>query len=192
MRKQHSGWRLVSLALSLAALGLLTLKPAQAHRPASVGSPQPNVYIPLVARIPAPNWLQFNFDSRHSGASPLETRITPANVSSLTLLFQVTLPAIADGAPAYLSGVTTPGGVRDLVFLTTRDGRIIARDARSGAPVWAKQVGPGGCLINHNTSRNEPCYTTSSPAIGPVFVIAQRTEAVSRAPIRSGMIFNPP
>ena len=160
---------LLSFVLVLLVAGSLTLvrNPAHAHSPALPAAPQPYAYFPFLFRFPAYNWLQFNFDSRHSGNNTLEGRLSPANVATLTLLFQVTLPAVADGAPVYLSDVTTPTGVRDLVFVTTRDGRIIARDAHSGAPVWLKQYGPAGCLINHNTSRNESCYTTSSPAIDP-------------------------
>jgi hypothetical protein len=67
----------------------------------------------------------------------------------------VALPAIADGAPAFLAAVQTPGGVKDLLFLTTKDGRILARDAATGATVWSKQPATG------------PRYTTSSPAIDP-------------------------
>ena len=45
----------------------------------------------------------------------------------------VTLLATADGAPVFLEGVTTPSGIKDLLFVTTRDGRIIALDAQNGA-----------------------------------------------------------
>jgi outer membrane protein assembly factor BamB len=85
----------------------------------------------------------------------------------LQMLFQVSVPGIADGAPVYLSNVSTASGLRDVIFVTTRDGRIAALDAHSGVLLWSKQYGPSGCLINHNPSRNEPCYTTSSPAIDP-------------------------
>src|SRR6202023_3413173 len=85
------------------------------------------------------DWLQFDFDGRHTGVNPFETQITSANVGDLRVLFNVTLPDVADGAPAYLSGVPTASGKRDLLFLTTRDGRLLALDALSGATVWARQ-----------------------------------------------------
>ena len=50
------------------------------------------------------------------------------------------------------------------LFVTTRDGRIIALDAQNGAVVWNHQYGPGACTINNGGSA---CYTTSSPAIDP-------------------------
>jgi outer membrane protein assembly factor BamB len=101
------------------------------------------------------DWLQFDFDARHTGVNPFETQITSANVGDLRVLFNVTLPDVADGAPAYLSGVSTASGTRDLLFLTTRDGRLLALDALSGATVWVQQPA------------NAPRYTTSSPAIDP-------------------------
>ncbi len=124
-------------------------------------------YLPVIFNAPSYNWLQFNGDPTHSGNNTLETAITIDNVSQLQLVFQIPLPAFVDGSPVYLSRVSTPGGIRNLIFLTTRDGRILALDAFNGATVWSKQYGPAGCLINNNTSRNEACYTTSSPAIDP-------------------------
>ncbi len=116
------------------------------------------------AAAPAYNWLQFNGDPQHSGANTREKTILPGNVSALKLWFQVTLPGNADGAPVYLSAVSTPGGVRDLIFVTTINGWIVALDGRTGATVWSHQNGPGSCHINNGAN---VCYTTSSPAIDP-------------------------
>jgi PQQ-like domain len=101
------------------------------------------------------DWLQWGFDSRHSGVNNLETTIHAGNVASLHLLYRVTLPAVVDGAPAFLPGVTTPQGVKDLLFLTTKSGILLAIDAATGGIVWSKQAAAG------------PNYTTSSPAIDP-------------------------
>jgi outer membrane protein assembly factor BamB len=101
------------------------------------------------------DWLQFGFDSRHTGVNPFETHLSPANVGTLRVLFKVRLPAVADGAPAYLSGISTAAGTRDLLFLTTKDGRLLALDALSGETLWSHQPASG------------PNYTTSSPAVDP-------------------------
>src|SRR5438128_1110865 len=113
---------------------------------------------------PAYDWLQFGGDPQHSGNNTVETALTPANVSGLVQKYQVTLLATADGAPVFLEGVTTPSGIKDLLFVTTRDGRIIALDAQNGAQVWSHQYGAGACQIN---GMGGACYTTSSPAIDP-------------------------
>jgi hypothetical protein len=124
-------------------------------------------YLPIIEKSNPYDWLQFNGDASHSGSNILENKISVRNVGQLQKLYQVTLPGIADGAPVYLSNVYTANGVRDLIFVTTRPGHIAALDAHTGALVWSKQHGPGGCLINNNQSLNESCYTTSSPAIDP-------------------------
>ncbi|HEX3525725.1 MAG TPA: PQQ-binding-like beta-propeller repeat protein [Thermoanaerobaculia bacterium] len=101
------------------------------------------------------DWPQFNLDARHSGASAQETALHAGNVTTLHMVYSVALPAIADGAPAFLAGVSTAGGVKDLLFLTTKDGRILAVDAATGTIVWSKQPA------------TTPRYTTSMPAIDP-------------------------
>lgn len=114
------------------------------------------------------DWPQFNGDAAHSGNNTAESTLTASNVSGLTRLFHATFPATADGAPAYLNAVAIPGGTKDLVYVTTRDGYIVALDAHTGATVWSHQNGPGTCHINTTSSASgTPCYTTSSPAIDP-------------------------
>src|SRR5215472_3990390 len=110
------------------------------------------------------DWLQYNGDSQHSGNNTLEMIISASNVSGLSFQFQATLPAIADGAPVYLSGVLTLSGTRDLLFVTTKAGHIVALDAHTGTSIWSHQNGPGTCKINNGSAT---CYTTSSPAIDP-------------------------
>jgi PQQ-like domain len=110
------------------------------------------------------DWLQFGGNPQHSGNNTSETTITPANVSTLVSKFEATLPSIADGAPVFLEGVTTAGGVKNLLFVTTKNGWIVALDAQTGTTVWSHQNGPGTCKINNGSS---VCYTTSSPAIDP-------------------------
>lgn len=110
------------------------------------------------------DWPQFDGNAQHSGSNTQEAAITVGNAGTLHRLFQVALPAVADGAPAYLGGASTPGGPRDLLFVTTKAGHIIALDAHSGAQVWSHQYAAGSCTINNGS---QPCYTTSSPAIDP-------------------------
>ncbi|MDD5369641.1 MAG: PQQ-binding-like beta-propeller repeat protein, partial [Anaerolineaceae bacterium] len=127
------------------------------------------IFLPWVVAAPASDtngydWLQFGGNPQHSGVNSLETLISPANVSGLHQAFQVQLAGVADGAPVYLHSVATPGGTRNLLFLTTTDGRLLALDAKSGAQVWTQQVGAGACRVNNGTGA---CFTTSSPAIDP-------------------------
>lgn len=110
------------------------------------------------------DWPQFNGNSQHSGNNTQETTITKANVAQLQFVYQVSLPGIADGAPAYLNSVSTPQGVKNLIFVTTMDGTIAALDAQNGSLLWSHQNPAGSCRINNGPLT---CYTTSSPAIDP-------------------------
>ena len=122
------------------------------------------LWVTLAAPPASPyDWLQFNGNAAHTGNNVAETIIAVGNVASLTQKFQSTLPGTADGAPVLLQGVTTPAGVKDLLFVTTTDGFIVALDAQNGASAWNHQNGPNGCI----DSNGSICFTTSSPAIDP-------------------------
>jgi len=110
------------------------------------------------------NWLQFAGSSSHQGNNSSESTLTTANVSGLHQLFQTTLPSTADGAPAFVENVSTPGGTRNLLFVTTRAGDLVAVDAVTGAIVWQAHHPAGSCKINNGSST---CYTTSSPVVDP-------------------------
>ncbi|MGI8827969.1 MAG: NBR1-Ig-like domain-containing protein, partial [Chloroflexota bacterium] len=110
------------------------------------------------------DWPQFNGDSQHSGNNTQETLIDRSTVGGLHKVFATSLPDIADGAPAALDSVATPSVTRDLLFITTKLGYIVAVDAHSGAVVWQRQFVAPGCLI---ASSSTPCYTTSSPVTDP-------------------------
>jgi hypothetical protein len=100
------------------------------------------------------DWLQFGGDSRHSGSNTLETNITAQNVSGLQQLFKIDLPETIEGTPMVLTNVSTPSGVHDVGYVTTRTGVILAFDAYTGSTLWSKQA--AGSQI-----------TMSSPAIDP-------------------------
>src|SRR5260370_15038066 len=84
----------------------------------------------------ASDWLQFNFNGQHTGNNQQETTIQRANVSALHVRYQVTLPSVADGTPAFLQSVSTGLGVKDLLFLNTKDGHVLALDAATVATIW--------------------------------------------------------
>ena len=111
---------------------------------------------PVASLFAAYDWLQFDVNPQHSGNNTQEQAITMSNVSSLHQIFpKVSLPSIVDGAPAYLSSVSTLSGTRDLLLVTTKAGHIMALDAHNGSTVWSHQPATG------------PRYTTSSPAVDP-------------------------
>lgn len=110
------------------------------------------------------NWLQFDFNAEHSGNNTEETTIGMGDVSKLHELYRVSLPGVADGAPSYLCDLHTRFGVMNALYLTTKNGYIVALDAGTGKIIWEHQYGPGKYKINNGY---QPIYTTSSPAIDP-------------------------
>jgi hypothetical protein len=111
--KQIGRW---FVGLVMLALVLTEAADAVRSQPQRAGNSLPTVldkflYLPLIVTSSAGNdWLQFNVDPQHSGSTTAETSLTASNVVSLTKLFQVSLPDIADGAPVYLSAVSTTLG----------------------------------------------------------------------------------
>jgi outer membrane protein assembly factor BamB len=110
------------------------------------------------------DWLQFNFDPQHSGNNTKEIKINQQNVGNLHQLFKISLPSIADGTPVYLGDIKTLTGSVNLIFVTTKEGHIIAINALNGNIIWTHQYGTGKYHINNGHLLT---YTTSSPAIDP-------------------------
>jgi hypothetical protein len=102
----------------------------------------------------AVDWLQWGYDQTHTGNNVDETTIGAGNVAQLTRRYQVTISATANVAPVYASAIETPSGTRDLLFVTSQNGRLTAFDAFDGSVAWSK-----------DTSGTSP--TESSPAIDP-------------------------
>ncbi len=108
------------------------------------------------------DWLQFDFNPQHNGNDTKEKKISTQSVGRLHQLFKVSLPSIADGAPAYLSNVMTSSGTINMIFVTTKDGHIIGLNAANGKTIWSHQYGTGSYRINNGFNDT---YTTSSPAV---------------------------
>ena len=132
------------------------------HRPRSAARWAGLLALPLL--LAGCNWLQFGGGPGHQGNTTLESTLTTANVSGLHQIHQTTLPSTADGAPAYVEGVSTAAGKKNLLFVTTRAGDLVAVDAATGSIVWQVHHPAGSCKINNGSSA---CYTTSSPAVDP-------------------------
>ena len=104
----------------------------------------------------AADWLQFGYDQHHSGFNAAETLISSANVAAIAQVYSVSLPHSSDSSPVLLSGVSTPSGTKDLLFLVSKGGYLFAIDAANGSVLWSKQpTSTGGNL------------TTGAPAIDP-------------------------
>ncbi|MGZ3714590.1 MAG: outer membrane protein assembly factor BamB family protein [Ktedonobacterales bacterium] len=101
------------------------------------------------------DWVRFGFDASRSGVNASERALTPGNVGQLHRLWQVQLPGVADSSPILLHGLALPdGSTRDVLYVTTRDGRLLAVDAASGATLWSHQT--SGPKITHSSPVADP------------------------------------
>jgi glucose dehydrogenase len=123
-------------------------------RPACTESPPDGVEVVSRAAVARYDWTQFGGGPSHGGNNTLEQTITASNVAGLRQLFQYQLPETIEGQPMVLTNVGTPSGTRDVAFMTTRNGYLVALDAHAGTRVWQRQ------FVGMN-------ITMSSPAIDP-------------------------
>lgn len=144
--------RLVVAALS--SLVLLTAVSENDPLAPGVSYPRVNRGIGrlLIANDAGESWTQFN--AQPEGG----TRVVlgRANVARLNVFWRVPLPEATDGAPVYVNDAELAGGnTRDLVIVSTKLGRVVAVDARTGFIQWQTER-PAG-----------PRWTTSTPAVDP-------------------------
>ncbi|HET7777674.1 MAG TPA: hypothetical protein VFL07_03905 [Rudaea sp.] len=110
---------------------------------------QKNKLIPVAAALAigsvtaahATDWLQFGYDTAHSGFNAAETGYPTATNA---IAHHYALPAAAgtaDNAPIYLGNVATNSGRKNLLFIVTKNGTLLALDADSPtlSVLWSKQ-----------------------------------------------------
>ncbi len=103
----------------------------------------------------AVNWPVFGNTPDRAGVNTQRMELSAKTVSGLRKQWSVALPSPADSSPVYLHDVALPDGSHhDLLFVTTKDGHIVALDAASGHILWSHQP-PG------------PKITNSSPVVDP-------------------------
>lgn len=139
----------VLLALALAGCGPGS---GTTRAPTATPTPTPAATAPADSATDWPTW---GFDPARSEHNGRETVLARGNVAGLHRLWTARLPGVADGEPILLHNLTLPDGThRDLLYLTTRSGTLVALDAANGAVLWT-------------AATSGPRYTTSSPVADP-------------------------
>ena len=89
----------------------------------------------------ATDWLQFGYDTAHSGFNRAETGYS---TSGNTIAYHYALPSgsdSADSAPVYLGNVATSSGTKNILFILTNNGTFLG--ARRGSTalnvLWSHQ-----------------------------------------------------
>ncbi len=114
----------------------------------------------------AADWLQFGYDQAHSGFNPADPGGYSVSSQTFTIHAVGNLTALpSDAAPVYLSGVSTPSGTKNVLYVVTTNGTIVALDADAPAPT----SGPTDAVLwSHQPSTNKTDEGMSgSPAIDP-------------------------
>jgi outer membrane protein assembly factor BamB len=87
------------------------------------------------------DWLTYAHDAQRTGYNPSELELSPANVSSLQLLWQTQLENVpvalsALTSPLVAENVVTSTGPKTLVFVSGTSNTVFAIDAADGKVVW--------------------------------------------------------
>lgn len=88
------------------------------------------------------SWAQFRYGPERTGHNPDESKITPANVASLQVAWDIELPAAVAGGPTTRRLVEA----EDKLFVLTTDGRLRAVDAATGSLLWSAAL-PGATEV---------------------------------------------
>ena len=100
----------------------------------------------LDASAMAGDWLQSGYDAAHRGFNPDERALGAHNVGSMVLAVSGATPETVSGSAVVASGISTPDGPRDFLFLTSGAGTLLAFDAGSLRLVWSRTTEGKGRL----------------------------------------------
>lgn len=100
----------------------------------------------------ATDWLQFDYDTAHSGFNRAETGYSTPDGNAI--LYHYALPTVlgshspgtVDGAPVYVGDVATASGTKNILLGLRNDGTLLALDADSPTlnVLWSQKPGGSG------------------------------------------------
>jgi len=88
----------------------------------------------------AADWLSPRADGQRTGWQPKERQVNSKTVKGLRLLWKRRLDEAAVSSPTLLGPVITHRGIKELVFVASASGRVIAVDADLGTVFWSRQL----------------------------------------------------
>jgi outer membrane protein assembly factor BamB len=87
----------------------------------------------------ATDWMMFAFDADQHANNIQESAINASNVTALVQVYKK-YPALTTSGPVFLSNVATTAGSVDMLFVTAKDGTLLAIDASNGDTVWSQST----------------------------------------------------
>jgi hypothetical protein len=98
--------------------------------------------LPSIAQV---NITERGYNKNRTGVNPVETTLTPANVSSTANRFHKQFVMKVDGKiesfPLYVSGVHISGGTHNVLYVTTMHNTVFAFDADDGTMLSTRWLG---------------------------------------------------
>ena len=157
-RRRSPGCHSLALEGALVLVALIVVGCHQTvQRPKPATPKAPAGPIGAAAQQTAGSWLTFGGNPAASQVNATEGALTTATVSHLHEGWRVLLPDLADERPILVRHMAWPDGtLRNVLYLTTDKGTLLALDAASGAQLWAT-----------TPKNNNPKYTKASPAFDP-------------------------
>jgi outer membrane protein assembly factor BamB len=99
-------------------------------------------------------WTTFAANPSDPSVNSAENLINASSVSRLHRIWSVKLPDLADERPIFVPNlIMADGKQHDVIYVTTDKGTLMARDAATGAKLWAT-----------TPKSDNPKYTKASPA----------------------------
>ena len=129
--------------------------------PATISTTQPE----QVGQEDSGDWPRFGYDPARSGVSLEKSPITPSTVNSLHRIWHTDLPGVADSSPILLHALSFSDKTRDALYVTTRDGQLVALDAADGTVLWSRQ--PSAPESTNPSPHAASSITNSSPIADP-------------------------
>jgi len=127
----------------------------------------------------------YKYDLNRSGWNPMETVLTPANVTSGTFgkILMLATDSRVDAAPLYLSQLAIGGTAHNVLYVATENDSVYAFDADTGATLWEVSL-----LNGESPSDTRGCSQvtprigiTSTPVIdrtaGAIYVVAMTLDS---------------
>lgn len=143
------------LALAIAAASLAIAEPASAKP------------------VPGPGWTTWgNSPVRQSRANT--STVTAGNASKLKLAWSRPIGGTGAAQPLYLTRVAVAGTTRDIYVTAAESGRVAAFDAKTGKPLWTRELGAldTGCLQMPKGVFGVTGTPVYDPASGYIYVAA--------------------
>lgn len=136
-------------------------------------------FVVAAPRAAGEDWLQAGYDAAHHGFNPNEHTLDAGNVGTLVLTAARQSTDSFAGSGVVVSGVATPAGPRDFLFVTSGPGALLAFDAESLQPVWSQAMQGQGWLDSTPAIDPDRRFVYSSGGDGKVhkYAVGDGTES---------------